>query len=122
MVSLNEEVGIYDKHRTNAESPPAAGTPGGAVQHRTGRLKARNECGKRAGDGHGEVRVAIVLHKDDLAEIAKRGYEGAASNAPKLQAEAVASSSRIRFGADITLSPPCLWRHHIDVTPSRQSL
>jgi hypothetical protein len=36
-----------------------------------------------------EVPVTIVLHEDDLAEIAKRGYEGAASTDPKLQAEAV---------------------------------
>jgi hypothetical protein len=36
-----------------------------------------------------EVQLTIVLHKDDLAEIAKRGYEGAASTDPKLQAEAV---------------------------------
>jgi hypothetical protein len=35
------------------------------------------------------VQLTIVLHEDDLAEIAKRGYEGAASTDPKLQAEAV---------------------------------
>ena len=27
-----------------------------------------------------EVQLTIVLHEDDLAEIAKRGYESAASN------------------------------------------
>jgi hypothetical protein len=36
-----------------------------------------------------EVLLTIVLHEDDLAEIANRGYEGAASTDPKLQAEAV---------------------------------
>jgi hypothetical protein len=36
-----------------------------------------------------EVQLTIVLHEHDLAEIAKRGYEGAASTDPKPQAEAV---------------------------------
>ena len=36
-----------------------------------------------------EVQLTIVLHEGDLAEIAKRGYEGAASTDPKLHAEAV---------------------------------
>jgi hypothetical protein len=31
-----------------------------------------------------EVQATIALHEDDLAEIAKRGYEGAASTDPKL--------------------------------------
>jgi hypothetical protein len=36
-----------------------------------------------------EVQLTILLHEGDLAEIAKRGYEGAASTDPKLQTEAV---------------------------------
>jgi hypothetical protein len=36
-----------------------------------------------------EVQISIVLHKDDIAEIARRGYEGAASTDPTAMAEAV---------------------------------
>jgi hypothetical protein len=36
-----------------------------------------------------EIQLTVVLHEDDMAEIAKRGYEGAASTNPKLRAEAV---------------------------------
>ena len=36
-----------------------------------------------------EVQLMIVLHEDDLAEIAKRGYEGATSADPKLRTDAV---------------------------------
>jgi hypothetical protein len=36
-----------------------------------------------------EVQLAIALQEDELAGIAKRGYEGAASTDPKLQTEAV---------------------------------
>ena len=36
-----------------------------------------------------EVQLTIVLHEGHMAEIAMRGYEGAASTDPKLQAEAV---------------------------------
>jgi hypothetical protein len=36
-----------------------------------------------------EIQLTVVMHEDDMAEIAKRGYEGAASTDPKLQAEAV---------------------------------
>jgi hypothetical protein len=36
-----------------------------------------------------EIQLTVVLHEDDLGEIARRGYEGAASTDPKLRAEAV---------------------------------
>jgi hypothetical protein len=36
-----------------------------------------------------EIQLTVVLHEDDLGEIARRGYEGAASTNSKLRAEAV---------------------------------
>jgi hypothetical protein len=45
----------------------------------TERMRERHRRGARR-----EVQVTIVLHEDDLAEIANRGYEGAASTDPKL--------------------------------------
>jgi hypothetical protein len=36
-----------------------------------------------------EIQLTVVMHEDDLGEIARRGYEGAASTNPKLRAEAV---------------------------------
>jgi len=38
-----------------------------------------------------EILLPIVVHKDDIAEIARRGYEGAASTDSKTMGEAVGS-------------------------------
>ena len=43
----------------------------------------------RARRRRAKLRLMIDLHKDDLREIALRGYEGAASSDRKAQAEAV---------------------------------
>ena len=63
--------------------------------------RMRETRGRRA---RRDVQLTIVLHEDDVAEIAKRGYEGAASTDPKLQARRSASSLPTRSGANVTPS------------------
>jgi len=50
----------------------------------TERVRAVRERRRRR-----EIQVTVVLHQDDLGEIARRGYEGAASTDCARQGEAV---------------------------------